>query len=91
MQLVAAGPIWSRVSTLETDETMREKAYIWTQVPREVRFAVHMLCDPNRVLVVQTRHESGGGYPQRSSRVSPIAENSLAPILWQNHRPGPGN
>ncbi len=53
MQFVAAGPIWSQVSTYETDETKREKAYTPTKEPRDIRVAPNVLWDSNRVLVIQ--------------------------------------
>jgi hypothetical protein len=37
MQFVAAGPIWNRLSTNETDETKREKTYISTKPSRMSR------------------------------------------------------
>jgi hypothetical protein len=54
MQFVAAGPIWSRVSTNQTDETKREKAYISTKPSRMSTRSERALgfessaCDPTR-------------------------------------------
>jgi hypothetical protein len=54
MQFVAAGPIWSRVSTNETDETKHEKAYISTKPSRMFELLStcsgfeSSACDPTR-------------------------------------------